>query len=95
MPGREILHVFAYDITSDRQRRRVAEALEDYGVRVQGSVFEVRVSRSQAQVLADRLSVELEKGDSLRVYALDASALEGSFVIGGPPIAERQSFWLI
>lgn len=33
------LYVIAYDITSDRRRRRLSKRLEDFGVRSQKSVF--------------------------------------------------------
>ena len=38
--GADMLHLIAYDITSDRRLRRVARICEDYGIRVEKSVFE-------------------------------------------------------
>lgn len=49
-------YIAAYDLTSDRERERVAQVLEGYGFRVQFSVFELRLTRG----LRERLLVELE-----------------------------------
>lgn len=35
-----MLHLIAYDIASDRRLRRVASLCEDYGTRIEKSVFE-------------------------------------------------------
>lgn len=40
---RQMLTVVAYDITDDRRLRQVASICEDYGLRVQYSVFECRL----------------------------------------------------
>jgi CRISPR-associated protein Cas2 len=45
------LTVVAYDITDDRRRARLASALEDYGVRVQYSVFECMLTRERLSAL--------------------------------------------
>lgn len=95
MPEREIIHLFSYDITSDRVRLDVAKRLETFGIRVQRSVFEIRLSRERAHALALYIAERLEPGDSLRVYPLDGEAVSAAFQFGGPPISERQEFWLL
>ncbi len=50
------LWIVTYDVTSDRERSRVAEVLEGYGIRAQFSVFECRLSRG----LRERLRRDLE-----------------------------------
>src|SRR5688572_33242493 len=51
--------VVAYDVADDGRRERVARVLEDYGVRVQYSVFECVLGRAQyrqfRRVLAERI----------------------------------------
>ena len=70
----------AYDVsTTDRagqkRLRRVARACEDYGVRVQKSIFECHVERVTWAKLKDRLLKEINpKQDSLRFYHLDEDA---------------------
>jgi CRISPR-associated protein Cas2 len=91
----ELLMVFSYDISGDRERRRVAKLLEKRLVRVQMSVFEGRMTRQAAHRLARRASRFLQTGDSLRVYAITMRGRDASLAFGPLPIAERQDFWLV
>lgn len=57
-----------------RRLRRVAKACQDYGQRVQYSVFECIVDPAQWAVLRDRLIREIDPTvDSLRFYFLGAN----------------------
>lgn len=66
-----------YDVSTvekaGRKRlRKVARACEDYGVRVQNSVFECKVEEKQWVLLKARLLGEMNpEQDSLRFYFLD------------------------
>jgi CRISPR-associated protein Cas2 len=68
--------VITYDVNTHtkegrRRLRRVAKACEDYGQRVQLSVFECLVDPEKFIVLKDRLLKEYDpKKDSLRFYFL-------------------------
>jgi len=68
--------VLSYDIADDRARRRVARILEDYGDRVQLSVFEApglddeQLVRCLARVGSQ---IDAPGGDSLRAYPLCAA----------------------
>jgi len=67
----------SYDVAQDkggvRRLRRVARACQDYGQRVQYSVFECMVDPAQWETLRQRLVDEIdEKYDSLRFYFLGA-----------------------
>jgi len=70
-----------YDVstveTAGRRRlRRVAQACEDYGVRVQKSVFECQVGQTEWVRLRARLLKEIKAAeDSLRFYFLDEKAV--------------------
>jgi CRISPR-associated protein Cas2 len=69
--------LITYDVTTTtrqgrRRLRRVARACEDYGQRVQNSVFEVKAAEKEWILLKNRLVKEIdEKEDSLRFYFLD------------------------
>ena len=69
-----------YDVSTvekagKRRLRRVAQACEDYGVRVQKSVFECQVGQKEWVQLRHRLLKEIkESEDSLRFYFLDEVA---------------------
>jgi CRISPR-associated protein Cas2 len=59
------------DIAGSRRLRRVAKACQDYGQRVQFSVFEIEVDGAQWVALKARLSEIIDPSvDSLRFYYL-------------------------
>ena len=77
-----MLILVTYDVASvekagQRRLRRVAQACEDYGTRVQKSVFECQVGQQEWVALRDRLLREIKDGeDSLRFYFLDEKAAQ-------------------
>lgn len=63
------LWVIAYDTPSHRRRRKFAQLLEGYGLRVQWSVFECELRGEQLQRLRQRLErLIVEKEDSVRFW---------------------------
>jgi len=78
-----MLIVVSYDVTDDRRRTRLAHALEDFGVRVQYSVFECRLEPAQIERLSARVVklIDQEK-DSVRLYRL-CQECAGKVVIHG------------
>ena len=71
--------LIAYDVSTtdragQRRLRRVARACKDYGVRVQKSLFECQLGKTE-WALRSRLLKEFDpKQDSLRFYHLDEDA---------------------
>lgn len=66
--------VATQDGTGARRLRRVAKACQDYGQRVQYSVFECIVDPAQWTVLRQRLIDVIDKDqDSLRFYFLGSN----------------------
>ncbi|MEW6054732.1 MAG: CRISPR-associated endonuclease Cas2 [Nitrospirota bacterium] len=69
----------SYDVATDelkgqRRLRRVAKACQDYGQRVQYSVFECIVDPAQWTKLKERLISEIDpEKDSLRFYYLGSN----------------------
>lgn len=69
--------VVTYDVSTEtkegrKRLRRVAQACQDFGVRVQKSVFECSVGAAEWVSLRARLLDELDqREDSLRFYFLD------------------------
>jgi CRISPR-associated protein Cas2 len=86
--------LIAYDVaTTDpggvKRLRRVARACQDYGQRVQKSVFECSVSGTDWVMLKDRLLGEMDRErDSLRVYFLDVDVKVEHHGIREPPDLE-------
>jgi CRISPR-associated protein Cas2 len=70
--------LIAYDVSTvdaagTRRLRRVARACEDYGQRVQKSLFECKLGEREWVELRTRLLEEMDqRRDSLRVYFLTA-----------------------
>jgi CRISPR-associated protein Cas2 len=66
-----MLYAIAYDIPDDTRRLRVADALLDFGRRVQYSVFEAQLDDGLLQRLRERLAGLIEAPeDSVRIYRL-------------------------
>ncbi|MER3431345.1 MAG: CRISPR-associated endonuclease Cas2 [Blastocatellia bacterium] len=72
-----MLILIAYDVSTIdkagvRRLRRVAQACQDFGQRVQNSVFECNVGKLQWATLRTRLLEEIDPNrDSLRFYFLE------------------------
>lgn len=90
-----IAWAIAYDIHDNRVRARVAKLLEKHATRIQGSVFETRLTPTKAQTLFNRLARLIQPGDKLRFYALPINALEKSMHQGGTPLPEDGPFWIL
>ena len=63
--------VVSYDITDNRKRKKIADVLDEYGHRVQYSVFEITVPSNEFSELRSRLIKHLRKStDTIRYYSL-------------------------
>jgi CRISPR-associated protein Cas2 len=63
-------YVIAYDVADDGKRQKLANLLLDYGDRVQKSVFEADLTRSEMKEILEKASKYLAAEDSLRLYPL-------------------------
>lgn len=62
--------VAVYDIPDDRRRDRVAQVLDDFGSRVQKSVFEIMVTEAELEILRERIQRVIHpEEDAVRLYA--------------------------
>ncbi|GAA3561697.1 CRISPR-associated endonuclease Cas2 [Amycolatopsis ultiminotia] len=87
----ELLITYDVDTTTPagrRRLRRVAQACEAYGVRVQKSVFEIVINEAQVLLLRQRLldTIDLEL-DSIRVYRLPTRSFAEAHHLGHSPPA--------
>lgn len=64
--------VIAYDISNDKKRLKISKTLEDYGDRIQESVFELTgIDNILWKRCQERLKkIELEDTDSIRIYQI-------------------------
>ena len=67
-----MFYLVTYDIADDQRRTKVAKILEDFGDRVQYSVFEMALERSeQLDEMRSRLEQVLDpQTDGVRIYLL-------------------------
>lgn len=68
---REMLHLIAYDITSPKRLRRVAKICENFGIRVEYSVFECDLKDETFEELWRQLSQTIDPDeDCLLAYRI-------------------------
>ena len=66
-----MLYTVAYDITDDNRRAKVAKILQDFGTRVQYSLFECNTNRRAFLRLQHRLQAEIDPAeDTVTFYHL-------------------------
>ena len=69
----QMLYLVAYDISDPRRLARVASLCEDYGVRVQYSLFECHLEPRQMDYFWDKLCGEIdETEDRVMAYPMDS-----------------------
>lgn len=83
-----MLYLVSYDVSTTtpvgrKRLRYVARACEDYGVRVQNSVFECVLTYDEFLRLREKLSHLInEKEDSMRIYPLGQHGREKVIHLG-------------
>ena len=81
-----MLYVISYDISQDKIRTKIAKELENYGVRIQYSVFECELDQKRFQQLYHKLLMqmkEIEDG-SIRIYRICTTCRNKIITIGQP-----------
>ncbi len=89
------LYLISYDITNDRARTRLAHLLEEYGQRVQYSVFEVWLSEVELARLRSRLAFVVEEEGSVRLYGLCAACQKRVEVLGRGSLTKELGLLII
>jgi CRISPR-associated protein Cas2 len=97
MPGeKEMLILIGYDITKPKRLARVAKICEDYGVRVQYSVFECHLEEDRFQIFWELLVDEIDEGeDRLVAYRLDARSARKTLTAGVMVCAKKVACYLV
>lgn len=91
-----MLILIAYDITHAKRLRRVAKTCEDYGVRVQYSVFECHLDETDFDTLWTILHDEIDSDeDRLVAYRLDARSAGRTLTAGAMVCSERVVCYLV
>lgn len=94
-PG-QMLYLVAYDIADPRRLARVARACEDFGIRVQYSLFECHLDEEQFNDLWLRLLEEMDDTeDRLAAWKLDARAARETLTAGTMVCSEKAVCYLV
>lgn len=88
--------VVSYDIVDDKRRNKIAKELENYGTRVQYSVFETILGEEKFKELLPNLNSLLDENeDSLRIYYLCESCLKKTKVYGVGEISKDEEIYIV
>ena len=91
-----MLTVVAYDITDPKRLRKVAETCEDFGVRVQYSIFECHLDQETFNDFWLRLlEIIDEDEDRVVAYKLDARCAREIETAGVMTCSERAVCYLV
>ena len=96
-PGeKEMLTLVAYDICDAKRLAKVAKVCEDYGVRVQYSVFECRLDEDEfSDFWLKLLEIIEESEDRLVAYKIDARSAKETLTAGAMVCSEKVVCYLV
>jgi CRISPR-associated protein Cas2 len=96
-PGaQEMLTLIAYDISNSKRLRAVAGICEDFGVRVQYSVFECRLDEDEFNDFWLKLLESInEEEDRLVAYKIDARSARETLTAGTMVCSEKVVCYLV
>ena len=94
------MYIVSYDISNDKIRNKVSKELQNFGIRVQYSVFECRLSDTQLQEMYGRLAtlMQSEKEENIRIYKLCGKCEQDIMTIGTESMAlsiEEEQLFII
>jgi CRISPR-associated protein Cas2 len=92
----EMLTIVAYDICDPKRLTRVAKVCQDYGMRVQYSVFECRLDEDEFTDFWLRLLEEIEESeDRIVAYKIDARCAKETLTAGTMVCSEKAVCYLV
>ena len=96
-PGEhEMLTLVAYDISDQKRLARVARVCEDFGVRVQYSVFECRLDEAEFNEFWLRLFARIDEDeDRIVAYKIDARSAKETMTAGTMVCSEKALCYLV
>jgi len=88
--------IISYDIVDDKRRNKISKMLEDYGIRVQYSVFECLIEKEQLKdikELAEEIINPAE--DSIRYYIICEECLRKIEIMGIGEVTTDLDFYIV
>ncbi len=91
-----MFYIVSYDIPDTPRRTKIAKILEDFGDRVQYSVFECLLDQELLEKMVHRLEriVEAEQ-DSVRIYCLCGNCDKNIKIMGLGRVTEDQKCYIL
>ena len=92
-----MFYLITYDISDDRRRTKVAKILEDFGDRVQYSVFEMELERlEQLAKMQSRLAKAIDQEtDSVRIYFLCQGCRAKVVILGQGEVYRDEEVYIV
>ncbi|MCM8771962.1 MAG: CRISPR-associated endonuclease Cas2 [Candidatus Omnitrophica bacterium] len=88
--------VISYDIQDDKKRHKVSQILENYGTRVQYSVFECLINDEQLKKIKEKIKEIIDKeNDSIRFYIICEGCLKKIEIVGIGEVTRDLEFYII
>ncbi len=88
--------VISYDIEDDKKRYKVSQILENFGTRVQYSVFECIITDQQLKEIKEKTKNIIDKeNDSIRFYIICEACLKKIEIIGIGEVTKDMDFYII
>lgn len=84
-------YLIAYDISSNKRRKKVSDLLETYGVRVNKSVFFCQCKLQESTQLMHELQSLIDKHDQVLWVPLCKSCTEQAIVLNQTPNNQRKN----
>jgi len=89
-------YLFCYDIANTYKRNQISTMLEQFGLRIQKSVFQCDVSAEKAEELKKALINLIEKKeDSLLFCPICDACLEKVHIIGDKTMLQKGSYEIL
>ena len=86
----------SYDIVDNRRRRRMSKLLDQFGVRIQKSVFELDLEEKDLPRLLKRIENTIDPvEDSVRIYRLTSETLKMSLWVGLKVEVYEKGYYLV
>ena len=75
--------VVCFDISDDKKRKKIGDMLEEFGVRVQRSVFEIEITDTKLKKLLQKFEDMVDKKeDSIRFYPFHRDTVKKTICLG-------------
>ncbi len=89
-------YLVSYDIPDNKRRTKLAKLLEDFGDRVQYSVFECILDADLLGRMVARINKTiLEEEDSVRIYTICASCEKSIEIIGQGKVIKTEDVYIV